>query len=151
MIVKSIDHLNSIAIDIGKKLITPSNILLFGEIGVGKTSFTRFLINFLQKKNKLKLTEVLSPTFNLLYEYEIKSYKAMHYDLYRLKSKEEIKQLGILNDNFESLKIIEWPELIKEDINDRLEIYFSYGKKENQRNLIFAGYGKFKNFKQNEI
>ena len=73
MIVKSIDHLNSIAIDIGKKLITPSNILLFGEIGVGKTSFTRFLINFLQKKNKLKLTEVLSPTFNLLYEYEIKS------------------------------------------------------------------------------
>ena len=50
---------------------------------MGKTTFTRYLINYLQKKNGEKMTEVLSPTFNLLYEYDLKNLKIMHYDLYR--------------------------------------------------------------------
>ena len=76
-------------------------IFLFGELGSGKTTFARSLIHRLQKKNKVKRTEVLSPTFNLLYEYEIKSLKVMHYDLYRLEAIKEIDQLGI----FEILKM----------------------------------------------
>ena len=85
MIVKSLDHLNQISKTISQKLEIGDCIFLIGEIGVGKTTFTRYLINNLQSQKGLKETEVLSPTFNLLYEYEIKDLKIMHYDLYRIK------------------------------------------------------------------
>ena len=84
-----------------------------GEIGVGKTTFTRYLINYLQKKKASKITEVLSPTFNLLYEYDLKKFKIMHYDLYRLQNEKELNTLGIFQENENAIKIIEWPSLIK--------------------------------------
>ena len=95
MIVTSLDHLNSISIKISKKLERGDCIFLKGEIGVGKTTFTRHIINNLQKQKGLKETEVLSPTFNLLYEYDIKDLKIMHYDLYRVNEEKELKNLGI--------------------------------------------------------
>ena len=98
MIVKSLDHLNSISAKISKKLEKGDCIFLIGEIGVGKTTFTRYLINNLQKNKGLKETEVLSPTFNLLYEYDIKDLKIMHYDLYRIKKASELDHLGIFSD-----------------------------------------------------
>ena len=55
------------------------NLFLYGEIGVGKTTFTRLLINNFQIKNKLKKTEVLSPTFNILNEYQVKSFNIKHF------------------------------------------------------------------------
>ena len=58
-------------------------ILLYGEIGVGKTTFTRFFINHLEQKNKIKKSDILSPTFNILYDYEIKKKIILHYHLYR--------------------------------------------------------------------
>ena len=82
MIVKSLEHLNQISKKILQKLENGDNIFLIGEIGVGKTTFTRNFINYLQKQAGVKETEVLSPTFNLLYEYDINSLKVMHYDLY---------------------------------------------------------------------
>ena len=87
----------------------------------------------MQKKENVEPTEVLSPTFNLLYEYEINSIKIMHYDLYRLKNSKEVKQLGIFDDNKQTIKIIEWPKLIENNILDRIELKFSYMKKENER------------------
>ena len=99
MIVKSLDHLNLISKLISKKLENGDCIFLIGEIGVGKTTFTRFLINNLQNQIALKKTEVLSPTFNLLYEYEIKDLKIMHYDLYRIKNTNELDYLGIFSEN----------------------------------------------------
>ena len=117
-----------------------------GEIGVGKTTFTRYLINYLQKKEGLKETEVLSPTFNLLYEYDLKKYKIMHYDLYRIKNKKELNNLGILQDNKNAIKIIEWPSLIKIPISDKLEINLDYANYDNERRLRFFGTGKWENF-----
>ena len=70
-----------LALKFSKKLIAGNIVFLYGEIGVGKTTFTKYLINKFQKKNKLKLTEVTSPTFNLLNEYEINEIKINHYDL----------------------------------------------------------------------
>ena len=75
MIIKSLDHLKLLSNKIADKISKKDCILLIGEIGVGKTTFTRNFINYLQKKNEIKQTEVLSPTFNLLYEYEIKNLK----------------------------------------------------------------------------
>ena len=98
MIVKSLDHLNLISKSISKKLENGDCIFLIGEIGVGKTTFTRYLINHLQEKNGEKITEVLSPTFNLLYEYDLKTIKIMHFDLYRIKDEKELKHLGIFLD-----------------------------------------------------
>ena len=150
MIVKSLDHLNIISKKISTHLSKKDCIFLIGEIGVGKTTFTRHLINHLQEKKDLKSTEVLSPTFNLLYEYDIKDLKIMHYDLYRIKEIKELDHLGIFSDEKDTIKIIEWPDLIKTPLEDKLVIYLDYRKSENEREMKIAGFGKWKNFK-NEI
>ena len=150
MIVKSLDHLNKISEIILKKLDKKDCLFLIGEIGVGKTTLTRYLINNLQKQKGISQTEVLSPTFNLLYEYEISDFKIMHYDLYRIKETKELKHLGIFSEETDAVKIVEWPDLIKTPLQDKLEVHLRYGEKENEREVKFKGQGKWENFK-NEI
>ena len=150
MIVKSLDHLNKISEVILKKLDKKDCLFLIGEIGVGKTTLTRYLINNLQKQKGQSQTEVLSPTFNLLYEYEISDFKIMHYDLYRIKETKELKHLGIFSEELDAVKIVEWPDLIKTPLQDKLEVHLRYGDKENEREIEFKGQGKWENFK-NEI
>ena len=145
MIVKSLDHLNSISVKISKKLERGDCIFLIGEIGVGKTTFTRHLINNLQKQKGLKETEVLSPTFNLLYEYDIQDLKIMHYDLYRIKKVAELDHLGIFSDRSGTIKVVEWPDLIKTPLENKLEIHLEYGQHENERNMKFIGFEKWEN------
>ena len=144
MIVKSLGHLNSLSKKVADQLIKNDCIFLIGEIGVGKTTFSRYLINYLQEKNGEKITEVLSPTFNLLYEYDFKNIKIMHYDLYRIKDESELKHLGIFSDKQETIKIIEWPQLIDIPFSNKLEIHLDYAKNENQRKIQFIGSGKWK-------
>ena len=146
MIINSLDQLNQISLKIIKKISEEDCILLFGEIGVGKTTLTRAIINNLQTQNKQNETEVLSPTFNLVYEYEIKTLKIMHYDLYRLKTEKEVQQLGIFEQNINNIKLIEWAEIIKNKPVNRLEIYMSYGEKLNSRKIDFKGFGSWKEF-----
>ena len=150
MIVKSLDHLNLISKKISSHLSKKDCIFLIGEIGVGKTTFTRNLINNLQEEKNLKSTEVLSPTFNLLYEYDIKDLKIMHDELYRIKESQELNHLGIFSDDHDTIKIIEWPDLIKTPLEDKLEIYLEYTKNEDEREMKIVGFGKWKNFK-NEL
>ena len=144
MIIKSLEHLNSLSQKVADKLIKNDCIFLIGEIGVGKTTFTRYLINYLQKKNGEKITEVLSPTFNLLYEYDLKGIKIMHYDLYRIRDEKELKHLGIFLDERDTIKIIEWPQLINIPLSDKLEIHLDYVKNEKEREIKFIGSGKWK-------
>ena len=151
MIIKSLDHLQLISKKIADEILKKDCIFLIGEIGVGKTTFTRSLINYLQKREGVDQTEVLSPTFNLLYEYEIKKLKIMHYDLYRIKNSKELIQLGVFNENINSIKIIEWPELLETNVTDRLELHISYASDEKERNLILKGKGKWKEFNLNEL
>ena len=151
MIIKSLEHLQLISKKIADKILKKDCIFLIGEIGVGKTTFTRSLINYFQKREGVKLTDVLSPTFNLLYEYDIKNIKVMHYDLYRIKNKKELDQLGIFNENINSIKIIEWPELVETNVKDRLELHLKYVNNENERKLILKGLGKWKTFNLDEL
>ena len=144
MIVKSLEHLNSLSQKIADKLAKNDCIFLIGEIGVGKTTFTRYLINYLQEKKGEKISEVLSPTFNLLYEYDLKGIKIMHYDLYRIRDKKELKHLGIFLDKQDTIKIIEWPQLINIPLSDKLEIHLDYVKNEKEREIKFIGSGKWK-------
>ena len=147
MIIKSLENLNSISKKVADQIKVNDIIYLMGEIGVGKTTFTRYLINYLQKKENLKVTEVLSPTFNLLYEYDLKNFKIMHYDLYRIKKNKELKNLGIFSGGENAIKIIEWANLIKTPLSNKLEIHLNYTNIENERKLKFVGTGKWKNFK----
>ena len=147
MIVKSLNHLDQISKTISKKLENGDCIFLIGEIGVGKTTLTRYLINNLQIQKGLKETEVLSPTFNLLYEYEIKDLKIMHYDLYRIKKTKELVHLGIFSENEKAIKIVEWPDLIKTPLTNKLEIHLEYGKNDNERIMKIHGPGKWKDVK----
>ena len=151
MLKYKLSQLDIISKKILSNLSSTDCLFLLGELGSGKTTFTRSLIHQLQQKNKVNKTEVLSPTFNLLYEYEIKSIKVMHYDLYRLKVVKEIDQLGIFENLKNVITIIEWPEIIKKDIEDRLEISFYYEKETENRKIDFKGFGKWKNFKLNAI
>ena len=151
MIIKSLDHLQLISKKIADIITEKDCIFLIGEIGVGKTTFTRSLINYFQRKEGVEQTEILSPTFNLLYEYDINKIKVMHYDLYRIENKDELKQLGIFNENINSIKIIEWPQLIETNISDVLELHISYSKNQNERDLILKGKGKWKKFDLNEL
>ena len=146
MIIKFLDQLNEISLKIIKKIKKQDCLLLFGEIGVGKTTLTRAIINNIQKKNKQNETEVLSPTFNLVYEYEINPFKIMHYDLYRLKSDKEVQQLDIFGQEINSIKIIEWAKIIKNKPENRLEIYLTYNNIKDYRNIKFKGFGRWKDF-----
>jgi tRNA threonylcarbamoyl adenosine modification protein YjeE len=146
MIIKSLDQLNQVTLNIIKKINKEDCILLFGEIGTGKTTLTRALINNLQNQNKQVETEVLSPTFNIVYEYEISKLKIMHYDLYRLKTEKDVQQLGIFNQSSKSIKVIEWAEIIKVKPNDRLEVYISHEREQNVRKIYFKGFGNWKEF-----
>ena len=151
MIIKSLDHLRLISTKIADNVSDKDCIFLIGEIGVGKTTFTRNFINYLQKREGVKQTEVLSPTFNLLYEYDIKNLKVMHYDLYRIKNKNELEQLGIFQQDQDSIKIIEWPELLEKNLLDRLELHLNYSNNENERELSLVGHGKWKDINENEL
>ena len=82
---------------VSKKLKPGNIIFLYGEMGVGKTTFIRYLINKLQKDNELDQTEITSPTFNLLNEYQINKIRIDHYDLFRLKSAQELKNLSLIH------------------------------------------------------
>ena len=113
------------------------NFYLFGELGVGKTIFTRFLINQLQIKNNLSTTEVLSPTFNILNEYKVENLTIKHFDLYRIKSKDELDNLGLFEDE-EAIKIIEWPEMLKSIKINKIEFHFSYSNDFKNRNLTIS-------------
>ena len=128
-----------LASKVSQKLKPGNIIFLYGEMGVGKTTFIRYLINTLQKNNKLNQTEITSPTFNLLNEYQINKIRIDHYDLFRLKSAQELKNLGLFEDNLNTITLIEWPQIIKEKPKNLIEFKFEYGKDHQTRSVQIKG------------
>ncbi len=122
-----------------KELKPGSIIFLYGEMGVGKTTFVRYLINTFQKNDNLAITEVTSPTFNLLNEYQLNKIKINHYDLFRIKSNKEIKDLGIFENNNSSITFIEWPEIIEKKPKNLIELTFTYEKDHQSRSVQIKG------------
>ncbi|MBL4853653.1 MAG: tRNA (adenosine(37)-N6)-threonylcarbamoyltransferase complex ATPase subunit type 1 TsaE [Robiginitomaculum sp.] len=82
-------------------------VLLKGNLGAGKTSFARGLIQAL-----LEDAEVPSPTFTLVQTYSAKDFEIWHFDLYRLQNESEIWELGIEEALENGVCLIEWPQSI---------------------------------------
>ena len=117
---------------------------MYGEIGVGKTTFARLLINNYEKEKNLKVSEVLSPTFNIVFEYDIKKLTIKHYDLYRLRNDSDIKNIGLFEDLKQTITLIEWPELIKKKPSNRIDLFFEYSANMIERSLIIKTSGRLK-------
>ena len=111
-------------------------IFLYGEMGVGKTTFVKYFINEYQKINNLTQTEITSPTFSLLNEYQVKDIRIKHYDLFRINRKEDINNLDIFEKDNKLITLIEWPHLIadKQDIKF-ITLTFNYLNQLNDRTV----------------
>ena len=144
MKISSILDLQKITSSINKILLPGDVIFLYGQIGVGKTTFVRLLINNYENEKNLKKSEVLSPTFNIVFEYDIKDFTIEHYDLYRLKNEKEIKNIGLFENLKQNITIVEWPELIKNKPINRIDLFFEYTKDMNERTLTIKTSGRLK-------
>ena len=111
-------------------------VFLYGEMGVGKTTFIKYFINEYQKINNLTQTEITSPTFSLLNEYQVKDIRIKHYDLFRINRKEDINNLDIFEKDNKLITLIEWPQLIadKQDIKF-IALTFNYLNDLNDRTV----------------
>ena len=111
-------------------------VFLYGEMGVGKTTFVKYFINEYQKINNLIQTEITSPTFSLLNEYQVKDIRIKHYDLFRINRKEDINNLDIFEKDNKLITFVEWPQLIadRQDIKF-ITLTFNYLNQLNDRTV----------------
>ncbi len=147
MKLNSLEDTFDLSKKIGKLLSNGDMIFLYGEIGVGKTTFVRGLINNLEVEKGIDESQILSPTFNIVFDYKIKNLTIMHYDLYRLKNSKDVNELGIFAEINDHITLIEWPELIGKKPDSRIEMFFGYLDEDlEKRNLKIKGYGKWSNY-----
>ena len=115
-------------------------VFLYGEMGVGKTTFVKYLVNKFQIDQKLELTEVTSPTFNLLNEYKTNNFTIKHYDLFRIKNITEIKDLDIFEKNEKIITLVEWPKLLKISNKAKsIDLLFTYENELKNRTVEIKG------------
>ena len=119
-ITKSTEETKKLAIELAKKTKKGSVLALYGDLGSGKTTFTRFFVEALGLKNRVQ-----SPTFVVARKYGYVN----HVDLYRLTSEEEARDIGIeemlVDKNM--ITLIEWPEIINNLLpKETVKIYFEY-------------------------
>ncbi len=109
--------------DISLLLHKGSVLTLKGDLGVGKTEFARALLQALGATG-----DIPSPTFTLLQTYEINDLLISHFDLYRLKSADELDELGWDDALADGITLVEWPERAYDRLpENRLELHFTLG------------------------
>lgn len=147
--INNIMQMQAMAIELAKHLEIRDVITFSGDLGVGKTTFVKFLIQELAKNPKL---EVTSPTFNLLHLYNFANLEIWHFDLYRLKKNIDIYELGIEDAFNRGVTFIEWPEIIHNMLpNDRLDIQISFIDEHDTRKYHFSSSTKkWQNFIKTE-
>ena len=130
--------------ELAEKLTSQLNggeyVFLYGEMGVGKTTFVKHFINKIHIDEKLEITEVTSPTFNLLNEYKIKNFTIKHYDLFRIKNSLEIKDLDIFDINNQTITFIEWPQILENNAKVKsIDLLFAYENELKNRTVEIKG------------
>ena len=119
-------------------------ICLSGDLGSGKTTFSRYLINSVYKnQNKEPPNIIKSPSFPILLTYELSNFEIYHYDLYRVSKNSELIHLNIFEELNNSITLVEWPGTILDSLQNYnyFSIHFDI-LDENMRslkhNLIFS-------------
>lgn len=108
-------ELKNLAEKMAEEIKAPCSILLEGNLGVGKTTFSQFFLKKILINKKQKVT---SPTFNIVQIYETTKGVVWHVDLYRISNEDEIFQLGLIEAMHETICLIEWPSILKKYIKD---------------------------------
>ncbi|MFV9875253.1 MAG: tRNA (adenosine(37)-N6)-threonylcarbamoyltransferase complex ATPase subunit type 1 TsaE [Rickettsiales endosymbiont of Dermacentor nuttalli] len=140
IILDNIDETKELAEKLADLVKIGDVIALKGDLGSGKTTFSKKFIKALTEDN---LT-VLSPTFNLLFVYNTKKGMIWHFDLYRLKNKEEVWELGIEEAINFGISLIEWPELIFDILPpDKLILTFFFSDEESKRYIEIVPEGSW--------
>ncbi|WP_082256662.1 tRNA (adenosine(37)-N6)-threonylcarbamoyltransferase complex ATPase subunit type 1 TsaE [Candidatus Pelagibacter communis] len=137
--ISSKKKLEVFAKEISFKVVKGKIFFLYGEMGVGKTTFVKYLINNLQLKFNNKLTDVTSPTFNIMNEYNVGDFLVKHYDLYRLKSSDELTDLNLFDSTDNSIVLIEWPEIIESEPKLVTKFFFEYKNDYQDRFIKILG------------
>ena len=105
--------LEKLTTNLSKDISFGNVYLLQGELGVGKTTFVRLLINNLYELNNLpKPASIISPTYPILITYELSSSQIYHYDLYRVKNLKELDELDFFENLNNNITFVEWPEML---------------------------------------
>ena len=111
--ILDISETKSLALKFSKELKIGDVLMLKGELGVGKTTFARFIINKLYSLNNLtKPNSINSPTYPILISYNLRNFEIHHYDLYRIKNIKELEELDFFENIKNTITLIEWPELL---------------------------------------
>ena len=111
--------LESFCEDVSLNLKLGDIICLFGELGSGKTTAVRNLINSIYKRNKLqKPISIKSPSFPILLTYEVNNFEIYHYDLYRILKRSDLSEINIFEELNNTITFIEWPEIILDMLKD---------------------------------
>ena len=111
--ILDLPELEKLSTNLCKNLSVGDICLFQGELGAGKTTFVRLLINNLFVLNNLpKPSSITSPTFPILITYELNSSQIYHYDLYRVKSLKELEELDFFENLNNNITFIEWPEML---------------------------------------
>ena len=116
-------QLEKIARKLANKSLVGDIYLLSGELGSGKTTFIRFFIYSIFRRHLIKKpNSIKSPSFPIMINYPIKNFEVFHYDLYRLKNENEIQELNIIENLKENVTLIEWPQMIINNL--QIDSYF---------------------------
>ena len=111
-------------------------VCLWGTLGAGKTTLARALIRALTRPDE----EVPSPTFTLVQTYDGPDFPIAHFDLYRLKGPEEVRELGLDEALDEGAALIEWPERLEGRLPpDRLDIVLAIEDEGRRARLVPHG------------
>lgn len=109
-------------------------LLLKGNLGAGKTTFSQFLLKSLGSTD-----EVSSPTYTIVNEYNTPNGVVFHFDLYRMKSVEEVYDIG-MEDYLDNARlcIIEWPDIYEDDLEENTFHTISIDNNEGVREIKFS-------------
>ncbi len=141
--IKNLNETKILAGKVSKFLSIPFFMCLSGDIGSGKTTFARFLINQFSKKE----IKVLSPTFPIVQIYDLKTISIWHYDLYRIEKKKEFFNLDF-DTAISNCVIVEWPDIFFDYFpKDRIEIFFE-DEKDNVRDVRIKLFGTLQTTKE---
>ena len=135
ILINSKTEMANLAREIAASSCVGDVIGLKGTLGAGKSFFAKNFINFLQEKE----SEILSPTFNLVYSYNTKKGEIFHFDLYRLKSCDELENIGFFDALKSGVSLIEWPEIAQKYLKTNyieIEIKTIAGENEEAREII---------------